>query len=595
MKTTTRPDRASLAKRFIAGLVCWASALLLADDAQSAFGDILAQYSFRASSLVMSPSQPLMYATIPSQNSIAIINTNTLAVESTVFVGSGPANLAFSPDGLKAYIANSASNFVVVFDTQTRTVVNSFLLPEQPQDVVFGSLNRLFVLGQENIFQIDATTGASAGPNIGEWYIVYGGALEISPDRNALYYCDYGLSPAKMYKFNVSTPNATLLWQSPHGPHGSNGQDLTLSHNGSFICFATGSGQNGYQIAKFRTSDMAILGSFNTGPYPRQVAFSPDDRVVYAVHTEGEIDLFNAYTFQSLGGIFASGEASELTVDWTGRHLFAGYTDPTWGFTGTRVFDTGRIIPSPTDFNLDGKPDYVLYNASTRQTVVWYLNNNMRIGGAYGPTLPVGWVVADVADFNRDGRPDYTLFNASTCQTGIWYLSGVNGVTFIGSAWGPTLLAGWTLVATGDFNNDGKPDFVLYNASTRQTAVWYLNNNMHIGAAYGPSIPAPWSLAGIADFNVDRKPDYLLFNPSTHNSVIWYLSGTTRIGSAFGPTIAAGYTLTGTADFNREVKPDYALFNASTRQSLIWYLNNNVYVSGASGPTLPAGWSLVNP
>lgn len=127
-----------------------------------------------------------------------------------------------------------------------------------------------------------------------------------------------------MYKFNVSTPNATLLWQSPHGPHGSNGQDLTLSHNGSFICFATGSGQNGYQIAKFRTSDMAILGSFDTGPYPRQVAFSQDDRVVYAVHTANEINVFDANSFLSLGTILGSGQASELTVDSTNRYLFAG-------------------------------------------------------------------------------------------------------------------------------------------------------------------------------------------------------------------------------------------------------------------------------
>ena len=53
-----------------------------------------------------------MYATIPSQNSVAIINTNTLAIEDTVFVRSGPAKLAFLPDGSKAYIANSTSSFV---------------------------------------------------------------------------------------------------------------------------------------------------------------------------------------------------------------------------------------------------------------------------------------------------------------------------------------------------------------------------------------------------------------------------------------------------------------------------------------------------
>ena len=101
----------------------------------------------------------------------------------------------------------------------------------------------------------------------------------------------------------------------------------------------------------------------------------------------------------------------------------------------------GSGTPTPTpksDFNRDGKPDYLLYNAGTRQTAVWYLNNNVFIGGAFAPTLPVGWRVIDAADFNRDGRPDYALFNASTRQTAIWYLSGVNGVTFIGSAWGPT-------------------------------------------------------------------------------------------------------------------------------------------------------------
>jgi hypothetical protein len=32
-----------------------------------------------------------------------------------------------------------------------------------------------------------------------------------------------------------------------------------------------------------------------------------------------------------------------------------------------------------------------LYKASTRQTTMWYLNNNVYAGGANGPTLPAGW------------------------------------------------------------------------------------------------------------------------------------------------------------------------------------------------------------
>jgi hypothetical protein len=48
----------------------------------------------------------------------------------------------------------------------------------------------------------------------------------------------------------------------------------------------------------------------------------------------------------------------------------------------------------------------------------------------------------------------------------------------------PSLPSGWTLIAVGDFNGDHKPDYLLYNPSTRQTAVWYMNNNVFAGGAY---------------------------------------------------------------------------------------------------------------
>jgi hypothetical protein len=250
------------------------------------------------------------------------------------------------------------------------------------------------------------------------------------------------------------------------------------------------------------------------------------------------------------------------------------------------------VLPATHDFNYNGKPDYVLYNGGTRQTAVWYMNNNIFLGGVFAPTLPAGWNVIDVADFNRDGNLDYALFNPGTHQTAIWYLSGV---TFAGGAFGPTLPSSWTLVATADFNDDCKPDYVLYNASTGQTAIWYMNNNVFAGGAFGPTLPAAWRLVGVADFNGDGKTDYLLFNASTRQSAIWYLSGATFTGGLFGPTLPSGWQLVGTADFNGDGSPDHVLYNASTRQTAIWYLNNNIFLGGAFGPTLPAGWNLVAP
>ena len=244
------------------------------------------------------------------------------------------------------------------------------------------------------------------------------------------------------------------------------------------------------------------------------------------------------------------------------------------------------------DFNNDGHPDYVLRNASTHQTAVWYLNNNAYVGSAYGPTLAVGWALEGVADFNRDSHADYALFNPVTDQTALWYMSGP---VRIANAYGPTLPAGWELTATGDFNGNGYPDYVLFNATTHQTAIWYLNNNAYVGGGFGPTLPIGWSLVGVADFDRDGHRDYVLFNSNTHQSAIWYLSGPTWLRGAYGPTIPSGWALVATADFNSDGHPDYLLYNFASRQTAIWYLNNNVYAGSAYGPSLPAGWSLVAP
>jgi hypothetical protein len=250
----------------------------------------------------------------------------------------------------------------------------------------------------------------------------------------------------------------------------------------------------------------------------------------------------------------------------------------------------GAVKATVSDFNGDGHPDYVLYNASTRQTAIWYLNNNFYIGGAYGPTLVPDWGLRGIADFNRDTHPDYALFNSVTDQTAIWYLLGP---TWIGSAYGPSAPAGWELVATGDFNTDGYPDYALYSASTHQTAIWYLNNNVYVAGGLGPTLPSGWNLIGVADFNSDGHPDYALFNVGNGQTAIWYLSGQTLIGTAYGPTVPGGWALVATGDFNGDGHPDYVLYNVSTRQTAIWYLNNNVFISSAYGPTVPPGWSLV--
>ena len=50
-------------------------------------------------------------------------------------------------------------------------------------------------------------------------------------------------------------------------------------------------------------------------------------------------------------------------------------------------------------------PDYALFNPTTRQTAIWYLNNRVYLVGVYGPALPSGWQLVAVGDFNGDSKP----------------------------------------------------------------------------------------------------------------------------------------------------------------------------------------------
>ena len=191
---------------------------------------------------------------------------------------------------------------------------------------------------------------------------------------------------------------------------------------------------------------------------------------------------------------------------------------------------------------------YVLYNAGTRQTAIWYLINNALVSSSYGPSLPAGWQVAGVATTGSGQSVDaggglnlYYLFDSVTRQTAIWHFSGAS---LLANYPGPTLPSGWALAGVRDFNGDGKLEFVLYKASTRQTALWYLNNNgVFTSGIFGPTLPAGWTLIDVADFNLDGYQDYLLLNKSDRRTAIWYLRDNVFAGSLFGPTIPAGWSL----------------------------------------------------
>ena len=307
-------------------------------------GTLLKTFGFSANQFELDATHHRMYASVPSLNSVAIFDTQSLSLISTVFVGSNPFGLGLSEDGARLYIGNGGStlNAVTAFDTSSMAVVGNYSLPVSPVDIAVGKNNLVYAspsgaATMHGIMVINGLTGQFLG-EFAQGLAYSGGLLETTPDRQTLFEQDLGSSPSDVHKYNLAGTSGTLAYSQETG---SNGQDLAISHNGQFFAAPNGAP---YDIKLFRVSDGAVLGTLNVGAYPREVTFSPDDLYAYADHTAGQIDVYRTDTFLSGGPIPISGESTELMVDETGKYLFASVGSE------IRVYATG--VPEPITLNL---------------------------------------------------------------------------------------------------------------------------------------------------------------------------------------------------------------------------------------------------
>ena len=309
-------------------------------------GILLKTFNIKAGKLLLDPNRPRLYATLPLDNSLAVIDTDTNTVTTTFFIGSNPVDLSISPDGTRLYVANggSTSAAIGVVDLTNLTTLTSLPAPSTPKAIAAGLGNRVYVLtpsstGENSVTQIDGTTGAletTFGP-------LNGTNIKISQDGTTLFAAGYNA----ISSYDVSTATPTTLQT---GTDSGGGALYAVSHNGAYLL-----GQNGSSsgLSLISTSDLSgTVGTFNVGSYSATASFSVDDSLVYAV------DEFGGDNGQNAFEIFSTKTFTQLDsfVD-PSANSTSGYPETITGLVATAPY--GYLYIAETDGTFDNPAGYL--------------------------------------------------------------------------------------------------------------------------------------------------------------------------------------------------------------------------------------------
>jgi FG-GAP-like repeat/FG-GAP repeat len=246
------------------------------------------------------------------------------------------------------------------------------------------------------------------------------------------------------------------------------------------------------------------------------------------------------------------------------------------------------------DFNHDGNSDLLWQAAGTGSTVMWLMNGTSLAvpPSAFALGGSTDWSVVATGDFNGDGYADLIWRQASTGYTVMWLMNGaslpnVMSAAFIGGD------PGWSVVATGDFNGDGKTDLIWHQASTGATVMW-LMNGASVLQAISLGTSTDWSVAATGDFNGDGATDLVWRQNSTGAIVVWLLNGSSLPNILGAASIggSSAWTVAATGDFNGDGKDDLVWRNASTGATWIWFMNG-ITATASLKVSTGTDWSII--
>ncbi|MEO5765594.1 MAG: FG-GAP-like repeat-containing protein [Casimicrobiaceae bacterium] len=500
---------------------------------------------------------------------VSVVDTATNAVVKTIQLrDNSPVAVAVDPTGARAYVATSGQ--VAVID------VASVLVPF-----------------------VNAVVGTiSAGPGFSPK------CLAMSPDGTRLYVCSYG----KVYVVDTAT-NAVIA--SIDASNGGSGylRGVAVDAAGTrAYALLQGAQATAVQVIDLATQTVSsTIHFYDPGPVS-SVVLSPDGSRLYVaagVFNRGEVWIADTATGTPLGRISVGVGPSGMAIERQGRRLYTANA----GVGTVSVVDlaSGAVVatipvgvnPADLALNPPGTRAYVANAGSGTASVIDLATNTVMTSIAL-PGTPAGMAIAATApatpDVDGDGSADVVWRNAASGEVNWWRMNGtalLPGSGHVSTVSSPD----WIILATGDFDGDGKADLLWRNTATGDVNVWFLD-----GTAVKPTSgsiaainPARWQFAGTGDIDGDGNSDIVWRDATTGDVYVWFMNGLAMLpGSGPIGSVPSAWNIVGVGDVDGDGKADLVWHNVITGDVNVWLLDGDSIKSGSGSVANlnPAQWQF---
>ena len=234
-------------------------------------------------------------------------------------------------------------------------------------------------------------------------------------------------------------------------------------------------------------------------------------------------------------------------------------------------------------FDGDAKADKLWRNSNDGQLWLWSMNGNAIAASArvtFNGTpvdMPTNWTLMASGDFDNNGSTELLWREVNSGQLWLWSMNGAAIATSVRATYlgAPVdMPPEWVLIASGDFQRNGTTGLVWRHSVTNQVYIWLMNGAAIVTSVALPTRTPDWSVIGVGDLDGALGVDIIWRNAATNEVRAWMMNGSAiAADTQIVASQPAQWTWLGVGDLDSDGKADLVWRDSFTGQTETWKMN----------------------